>query len=76
MTGYHDQPCLGEQQQLMTIHMQVACRPSLGALNVDTIPANLAPYARIGKALKPEEWDTIQATTYQRAGYRCSYIHS
>lgn len=50
--------------------MKVACTPELPPLSVDTIPANLAAYARVGEALSAEEWDTIQAATLQRAGYR------
>jgi hypothetical protein len=51
--------------------MQVACRPELPPLTVDTIPANLASYARIGEALNPDDWEAVQAVTLQQAGYRC-----
>jgi len=51
--------------------MQVACRPELPPLTVDTIPANLASYARIGEALDPDDWEAVQAVTLQQAGYRC-----
>ena len=52
--------------------MQVACRPELPPLTVDTIPANLASYARIGEALNPADWEAVQAVTLQQAGYRCA----
>ncbi len=52
--------------------MQVACRPELPPLTVDTIPANLASYARIGEALNPDDWEAVQAVTLQQAGYRCA----
>ncbi len=51
--------------------MQVACRPELPPLTVDTIPSNLASYARIGEALNPDDWEAVQAVTLQQAGYRC-----
>ena len=52
----------------------MACTPELPPLSVDTIPANLAAYARIGEALSPDDWDAIQAATLQQAGYR--YVQS
>ncbi|DBA85333.1 TPA: hypothetical protein ACH3X2_006021 [Trebouxia sp. C0005] len=51
--------------------LTVACRPELPPLTVDTIPANLASYARIGEALNPDDWEAVQAVTLQQAGYRC-----
>ena len=50
--------------------IQVACRPSLAPLTVNSIPANLAPHARISEALDPQEWEVIETAAYQKAGFK------
>ena len=58
------------QSSLDARHMQVAVRPTLQPLNVDAIPANLAPHVKLSRSLAKQDWDAICLDTCNKANYR------
>ena len=54
--------------------VQVAVRPTLPALTVDAVPANLAPHTNLRGSLAVQDWDAIWVDTCNKANYRYAVV--